>query len=74
MGTDLGICLQFQKCYNQDFHIGCLLLRAYVGYLVPNERAIKFYERFGFKPNGTYVEDHIGGKDVKELQYVYHIK
>ena len=34
-----------------------------------NQRARAFYERMGFRPNGTYVDDEIGGMPVREMQY-----
>lgn len=37
--------------------------------LEENKRAIKFYERMGFKYSGEYINDNVGGKDVKELKY-----
>ncbi len=43
----------------------------YLWVLEGNNRAIKFYEQFGFKANGAYLEDNIGGKALRELQYVY---
>ena len=46
----------------------------YLWVLEGNNRAIRFYEKLGFKPNGAYLDDNIGGKDLKELQYVYHIE
>lgn len=41
--------------------------------LAENKNAIHFYEKFGFKPSGRYLDDNIGGKDLRELQYIYHI-
>lgn len=40
--------------------------------LEENYRARKFYEKNGFKPSNTYLEDNIGGKDLREIQYEYH--
>ncbi|MFR1051068.1 MAG: N-acetyltransferase family protein [Lachnospirales bacterium] len=34
-----------------------------------NQRARTFYERMGFRPNGTYVDDEIGGMPIREMQY-----
>ena len=34
-----------------------------------NQRAKIFYERMGFRPSGTYREDEIGGRIVREIQY-----
>ena len=36
-----------------------------------NERAIRFYESFGFIPADDYLDDDIGGKDVREIRYIY---
>lgn len=38
--------------------------------LEDNHRARKFYERNGFTCSGVYMEDNIGGKDVKEVLYL----
>lgn len=34
-----------------------------------NRRARTFYERMGFRPSGTYIDDEIGGIPVREIQY-----
>lgn len=34
-----------------------------------NQRARVFYERMGFCPTGTYREDEISGRSVREVQY-----
>ncbi|MBC2575244.1 GNAT family N-acetyltransferase [Peptostreptococcus canis] len=39
--------------------------------LEENYNARKFYEKFGFKCTGDYLEDNIGGKVLKEVRYVY---
>lgn len=39
--------------------------------LEENHRARRFYEKCGFKNSGEYLEDNIGGKPLRELQYVY---
>lgn len=41
--------------------------------LEDNHRARHFYEKCGFKYGGKYYDDTIGGKRLRELQYVYHI-
>ncbi|MDY4036396.1 MAG: GNAT family N-acetyltransferase [Candidatus Pseudoscilispira sp.] len=61
---------------------GKLLLSAVVEQLEPmgyrnrflwvlesNQRARAFYERMGFQPDGTYMDDEIGGMPVREMQY-----
>lgn len=42
--------------------------------LEDNHRARHFYEKCGFKYGGKYYDDTIGGKWLRELQYVYHIQ
>ncbi|MDE6530624.1 MAG: GNAT family N-acetyltransferase [Lachnospiraceae bacterium] len=39
--------------------------------LEDNLRARKFYEKAGFTPSGNYLNDNIGGKDLREMQYKY---
>lgn len=41
--------------------------------LEDNHRARHFYEKFGFKNSGEYMDNVIGGKQLRELQYVYFI-
>lgn len=42
--------------------------------LVGNERAVRFYEQFGFKPDGmTKVESRPGGLELHEARYVKNI-
>ncbi|MDE5996384.1 MAG: GNAT family N-acetyltransferase [Eubacterium sp.] len=41
--------------------------------LEDNYRARHFYEKCGFKNSGKYYDDNIGGKQLRELQYVYCI-
>lgn len=38
--------------------------------LEDNERARKFYEKAGFTCSGRYLEDNIGGKALRDVQYV----
>ncbi|MCA9947454.1 MAG: GNAT family N-acetyltransferase, partial [Anaerolineales bacterium] len=39
--------------------------------LAGNNRAIRFYEQFGFKPDGTTkVENRPGGLELHEVRYV----
>lgn len=37
--------------------------------LVENYRARSFYEKAGFKPTNHYLNDSIGGRDLREVQY-----
>ena len=39
--------------------------------LEENQRARRFYERAGFAPSGGYLDDTIGGRDLREVRYVY---
>lgn len=41
--------------------------------LADNHRARHFYEKSGFKNSGEYMDNDIGGKKLRELQYVYFI-
>lgn len=41
--------------------------------LEENMRARGFYEKAGFTANGKFLEDNIGGKDLREIMYTYHI-
>lgn len=41
--------------------------------LEDNHRARHFYEKCGFKNSGEYMHNVIGGKQLRELQYVYFI-
>lgn len=40
--------------------------------LEDNFRARRFYENYGFVFGGEYMDDVIGGKEVREMMYVYH--
>ena len=42
--------------------------------LEENHRAKKFYEKAGFTASGHYLDDNIGGKDLREMQYCYSVK
>lgn len=42
--------------------------------LEENHNARAFYERCGFSPSGDRMTSDIGGKNLAELQYCYHIK
>ena len=39
--------------------------------LKENIRARRFYEQLGFLPTDDMLTDHIGGKDVSEIRYIY---
>jgi len=39
-----------------------------------NHRARHFYERFGFSPTGDFLIQTIGGKDLREVRYMYQTR
>ena len=41
--------------------------------LEENYRARKFYEKCGFVATDNYLDDNIGGKELREIQYRFHI-
>lgn len=41
--------------------------------LEDNQRARHFYEKCGFKNSGEYMDNVIGGKQLRELQYAYFL-
>lgn len=47
--------------------------RIFLWVLEDNHRARHFYEKYGFENSGEYIENVIGGKQLRELQYVYFI-
>lgn len=42
--------------------------------LEDNLRARKFYEKSGFIFSGSYLDDNIGGKELREMQYYCSVK
>lgn len=42
--------------------------------LEENHPAIKFYEKNGFIKTDKFLDDNIGGKPLREIQYFYKIK
>lgn len=42
--------------------------------LEDNIRARKFYEKEGFVLSNKLLSDNIGGKELREIQYCYHVK
>ena len=46
----------------------------FLGVLEENLRARKFYEKEGFIMTDAYLDDNIGGKDVREIRYIYREK
>lgn len=64
------------KCYGKLLFSAVVEQLEAMGYrdlflwvLEGNQRARTFYERMGFGPNGTYVDDEIGGMPIREMQY-----
>lgn len=41
--------------------------------LEENYGARKFYENFGFECTCDYLYDNIGGKDLREIRYIYRL-
>lgn len=39
--------------------------------LEENIRARYFYEQFGFLPTDDFLDDNIGGKELREVRYIY---
>ena len=42
--------------------------------LEDNLRARRFYEKMGFIPSENYLDDNIGGKELKEVRYYVNVK
>ncbi len=42
--------------------------------LEENSPARRFYEKFGFVRSGAFLNDNIGGKELREIQYCYKIR
>lgn len=42
--------------------------------LEENIRARHFYEQFGFTLTDDFMEDQIGGKDLREVRYIYSVR
>lgn len=71
MGKGYGRAL-LQAVLDKLAEMGCTDILLWV--LAENERAKKFYEKNGFSASGAYLDDNIGGKALKELQYVRHVE
>ena len=69
-GRGVGFRLM-QAAVNELSSLG--FRRIYLWVLEENHRARRFYERFGFRPSGAVLDANIGGRDVREVQYIYHI-
>ena len=40
--------------------------------LAENSRARHFYEQFGFSPTDDFLDINIGGKELREVRYIYN--
>lgn len=49
------------------------LKQIFLWVLEENHQARHFYEKCGFKNSGDYMDSIIGGKNLRELQYVYYV-
>lgn len=68
MGKGYGKCL-LEKVVEELIAMG--FKKIFLWVLEDNHRARHFYEKFGFKNSGEYMDNVIGGKQLRELQYVY---
>lgn len=71
MGKGYGRAL-LQEAVDRLAEMGCTDILLWV--LAENERAKRFYEKNGFAESGAYLDDNIGGKALKEVQYVRHVE
>lgn len=71
MGKGYGRVL-LQAVVDKLAGMGCRDILLWV--LAENERAKRFYEKNGFAESGAYLDDNIGGKALKEVQYVRHVE
>lgn len=70
MGKGYGKCL-LERAIEELKAMGFKQIFLWV--LEDNHKARHFYEKCGFKNSGEYYIDTIGGKQLRELQYVYYI-
>lgn len=70
MGKGYGRAL-LQAAVDKLAEMGCRDILLWV--LAENERAKRFYEKNGFAESGAYLNDNIGGKALREVQYVRHV-
>ncbi len=71
MGKGLGKIL-IEKAIDELKAMGFKTIFLWV--LEENHRARHFYEKCGFKNNGNYMDNTIGGKQLREFQYVYDFR
>ena len=58
----------FERCNDELRRMGYNRIMLWV--LEENVRARRFYERNGFTANGDFLDDNIGGKDMREIMYI----
>lgn len=66
----------YGKCLLKQVIIELKLMgfkKVFLWVLEDNYRARCFYEKFGFKYSAEYIDNVIGGKQLRELQYVYFV-
>ena len=68
IGKGYGTFL-LKKCVDELKKLGFDRILLWV--LEENSRARRFYERNGFTCSGEYMNDTIGGKELKEVMYTY---
>ena len=68
IGKGYGASL-LEKCVEELKNLGFDRILLWV--LEENSRARSFYERNGFTCSGEYMNDTIGGKELKEVMYTY---
>ncbi len=68
IGKGYGASL-LKKCVEELKKLGFHRILLWV--LEENSRARRFYERNGFTCSGEYMNDTIGGKELKEVMYTY---
>lgn len=71
MGKGYGRAL-LQAAVDKLAEMGCRDILLWV--LAENERAKRFYAKNGFTASGACLDDNIGGKELKEVQYVRHLE
>lgn len=70
MGKGYGKCL-LEQAVEELKAMG--FNKIFLWVLEDNYRARHFYEKCGFKNSGEYMDNVIGSKQLRELQYVYFI-
>lgn len=71
IGQGIGSALM-ERCINELAVLGYEKLLLWV--LEENTRARKFYEKHGFTLTEEYMDDNIGGRDLREIMYTLDMK